>query len=118
WGMQPLAYGFLGGKYGAASRFPADDWRSRLPAGVRLTLAAAAAALPSFLPPAVRDRPLAEAALAWCLADPALERVVVGPRRPDQLDAVPRAAVLGALPELRALVEQIRQGARARCKIM
>src|SRR5207253_8592493 len=70
WGMQPLAYGFLGGKYGAASRFPADDWRSRLPAGVRLTLAAAAAALPSFLPPAVRDRPLAEAALAWCLADP------------------------------------------------
>jgi aryl-alcohol dehydrogenase-like predicted oxidoreductase len=41
-------------------------------------------------------------ALAWCLADPALDRVVVGPRSTTQLASVPRAAKLAAHPDMRA----------------
>ncbi len=81
WAMQPRAYGFLGGRYDATTRFPADDWRSRIPARVRAAFAASAALLPGWLPPTLRARPLAEVALAWCLADENVARVVVGPRR-------------------------------------
>ncbi len=94
WAMQPLAYGFLGGRYDAATRFPADDWRSRIPDRVRTAFATAAALVPGWLPPAVREHPLPEVALAWCLADPNVDRVVVGPRRPEHVGSVLRALPL------------------------
>lgn len=94
WAMQPLAYGFLGGRYDATTRFPADDWRSRIPARVRAAFAASAALLPGWLPSPVRERPLAEAALAWCLADENVARVVVGPRRAEHVASAGRALAL------------------------
>ncbi|GAB1510033.1 aldo/keto reductase [Actinophytocola sp. KF-1] len=103
WAMQPLAYGFLGGRYDAATRFPADDWRSRIPPRVRAAFAASAALLPVWLPPALRGRPLAEVALAWCLADENVARVVAGPRRVAHVGSVVRAVALAP-----ALADRVR----------
>lgn len=98
WAMQPLAYGFLGGRHDATTRFPADDWRSRIPAPVRATYAVATAGLASWLPAGVRSRPLADVAIAWCLADQNVARVVVGPRRAAHVESAVRALALA--PEL------------------
>lgn len=94
WGMQPLAYGFLGGRHGTATAFRHDDWRSRMPASVRNGLSLGAAALRKSLPGDLRQHPLAEAALAWCLASPFLDAVVVGPRNRAQFATLHDAAVL------------------------
>ncbi|AZM52297.1 hypothetical protein DMA15_06555 [Streptomyces sp. WAC 01529] len=92
WGMQPLAYGFLAGRYGPDTRFAADDWRSRLPRQARSALAAGARGFAASLPSPFSSRPPAECALAWCLTDPSLQRIVVGPRTGAQF-----ASVLGAM---------------------
>ncbi|MCU7729707.1 aldo/keto reductase [Actinoplanes sp. KI2] len=99
WGMQPLAYGFLGGRHDAGTTFGADDWRSRIPPTVRAAFQAGARSLPAWLPPRVAGRPLAEVALAWCLAHPALSRTVVGPRSPSQLLSLDGAWELATDPE-------------------
>ncbi|WP_267595493.1 aldo/keto reductase [Carbonactinospora thermoautotrophica] len=101
WAMQPLAYGFLGGRHTAATTFPPDDWRSRMPEPVRAALVTGARYLPRVLPPALRERPLAEVALAWCLADPCVSRVVVGPRSREQLGAALAAVRLASDAEFR-----------------
>lgn len=98
WAMQPLAYGFLGGRYTAGTRFPSDDWRSRMPGHVRTALTAGAVALHRRLPSALREYPLPQLALAWCLASSAVERVVIGPRTPEQFADAVTAAHLTAEP--------------------
>ncbi|MEU2611429.1 aldo/keto reductase [Micromonospora sp. NPDC007271] len=99
WGMQPLAYGFLGGRHHAGTTFGPDDWRSRMPIAVRRAFDAGVRGLRSWLPACAVDRPPAEVALAWCLAAPALDRVVVGPRRVAHLDTLDGAWWLATDPE-------------------
>ncbi|BCY09087.1 hypothetical protein L3i22_041750 [Actinoplanes sp. L3-i22] len=103
WGMQPLAYGFLGGRHGAGTTFAADDWRVRIPPAARAAFEAGARSLGSWLPPGARRHPLAEAALAWCLAHPALSRTVVGPRSAEQLGSLDGAWELATDPDFARL---------------
>lgn len=102
WGMQPLAYGFLASRYGPDTRFAADDWRSRLPQQVRSALAAGARGFAASLPTLFASRPMAECALAWCLADSSLSHIVVGPRTSAQFASVLRALTLAADPQFGA----------------
>jgi aryl-alcohol dehydrogenase-like predicted oxidoreductase len=89
WAMQPLAYGFLA----RPDRGPEhdQDWRGRIPAHVRTALGAAARAFAGAAGAGPGPDERAAAAIAFCLSVPAVSRVVVGPRHPRQLDAVPAA---------------------------
>lgn len=104
WGMQPLAYGFLGGRHEFSTVFGPDDWRSRIPASVRRAFHTGVRGLPAWLPPCAAQQPLAEVALSWCLASPALDRVVVGPRSVAQLRSLDGAWALATDEEFVSFV--------------
>lgn len=98
WAMQPLAYGFLGGRHTIGTSFPAMDWRSRMPSEVRTALAAGTSALRRSMPTALREYPISQLAVAWCLASPAVDRVVIGPRTSEQFADTMTATRLAAEP--------------------
>jgi aryl-alcohol dehydrogenase-like predicted oxidoreductase len=102
WGMQPLAYGFLGGRVDASTTHPADDWRTRMPDNVRTVLASAARLSTSVATQTLAGLRHPQLALTWCLAAPDVERVIVGPRSVDQFRDVVTAAARAADPEVRA----------------
>lgn len=108
WGMQPLAYGFLTEKYSQEHQFPDRDWRSDVPAADRRVFFQLSRAFHSMfelkeVSPAVR-------ALTFCLAQPCLDRVVVGPKSRSQLDDVERAWRLASDQAVRSQVAQIMAG--------
>ena len=82
----PLAHGLLGGGYTPQTTFASDDWRSRSPA-FRGEL------FEGNLRVVARLRNLADRqgitvpqlAIAWVLANPAVDVAIVGARRPQQL---------------------------------
>jgi aryl-alcohol dehydrogenase-like predicted oxidoreductase len=108
WAMQPLAYGFLGGKHGADANFSQDDWRSAIDPSRRAVLASLAEGFLAPLRRAFPGRPAAELAVAFCLADAALERVVVGPRTPAQLNDALSALTLAEDDAFRREAERSR----------
>ena len=81
---EPLANGFLTGKYGPDAQFPEGDIRAALPPEYVAAMAETAAQL-DFLR---RDgaRTLAQAALRFVLDDPAVSSVVVGAKTPAQVE--------------------------------
>ncbi|GAC1430602.1 MAG: aldo/keto reductase [Chloroflexota bacterium] len=89
----PLASGLLGGRYTESTTFHADDWRSRderfTGEGLRRNLALVGRLR------AIAERhgkTVAQLALAWVLANPAVTSAIVGVRRPQHiLDALPAA---------------------------
>lgn len=89
----PLAHGLLGGAITKATRFGADDWRSHSQAftgaGFRRNLEVVAA-LGRFA--AGRGATVGQLAVAWVLANPAVQVAIVGSRTPAHL-----RASLGAL---------------------
>jgi aryl-alcohol dehydrogenase-like predicted oxidoreductase len=89
----PLAHGLLGGAITATSTFGAGDWRSHSPAftgnGFARNLQVVAA-LRRFA--ADRGATIAQLAVAWVLANPAVQVAIVGARTPAHL-----AESLGAL---------------------
>lgn len=104
----PLANGILSGKYSAASRFAADDHRAHK-GEAWLRQGAAKAQQLAFLS---RDgsRSLAQAALAFVLAAPAVTSVVVGARSPEQLTENLAASDLQLTPDELARIEAVRAG--------
>jgi aryl-alcohol dehydrogenase-like predicted oxidoreductase len=89
WGMQPLAYGFLAG-HSMGHDFAEDDFRKHLAVSVRMGLTGLAASFHQSFCDLTGWTP-AERALAFCLASPVLDQVVVGPRSTEQLRSVLRA---------------------------
>ena len=89
----PLAHGLLGGRYTPQTKFASDDWRSKSPA-FRGEL------FEQNLRVVARLRSLAERhgitvpqlAIAWVLANPAVDVAIVGARRPQQLTQTAPAA--------------------------
>lgn len=81
---EPLANGFLSGKYAPDARFGPGDIRAALPPEYVAAMAQTAGDL-DFLR---RDgqRTLAQAALRWALDDPAVSSVVVGMKTPAQVE--------------------------------
>ena len=89
----PLAHGLLGGRMTPDTSFPPDDWRSHSPdfTGERFRRnLEVVEQLKQF----ARERGIAlpELAVAWTLANPAVQVAIVGARRPPQLDGTATAA--------------------------
>jgi aryl-alcohol dehydrogenase-like predicted oxidoreductase len=89
----PLAHGLLGGRYDEATTFPAEDWRSRSSAfngdGFRRNLAVVER-LKTFA--ADRDMTVAQLAIAWTLAHPAVDVAIVGCRSASQVEGMVASA--------------------------
>jgi aryl-alcohol dehydrogenase-like predicted oxidoreductase len=85
WAVQPLAYGFLGRQYDEHSCFPADDWRSKMSPETKRVLWELAHAFLSLFQEMRPQPPPAVCAIAFCLSDANIDRVVVGPKTPQQL---------------------------------
>jgi aryl-alcohol dehydrogenase-like predicted oxidoreductase len=91
----PMAHGLLGGRMIPATRFAADDWRSHSPdfTGDRFRRnLQVVERLKQF----ARERAIAlpELAVAWTLANPAVQVAIVGARRPAQLEGTAPAAAI------------------------
>jgi hypothetical protein len=82
----PLAHGLLGGAITAATTFGTGDWRSRSPAftgpGFQRNVEVVAT-LRRFA--AARGATVAQLAVAWVLANPAVQVAIVGSRTPGHL---------------------------------
>ncbi|MDH6113589.1 aryl-alcohol dehydrogenase-like predicted oxidoreductase [Kitasatospora sp. MAP12-15] len=88
WAMQPLAYGFLARPDDDPGTRSQEDWRSLLPSATRTGLRAAADAFIRSAGAGEGQADRAATAIAFCLSIPAVSRVLVGPKTPQQLDAV------------------------------
>jgi aryl-alcohol dehydrogenase-like predicted oxidoreductase len=90
---EPLANGYLSGKYRPGSRITStDDWRSSHdPHDVEAMLDAVAEIGATEVPPGV---PVARWALAWCLRHPAVGAVIPGSKTIEQLESNVAAAEL------------------------
>jgi aryl-alcohol dehydrogenase-like predicted oxidoreductase len=83
----PLAHGLLGGTFTETTTFGPADWRASSPAFTGPDFARnlqVAAALSAFA--AGRGATIAQLAVAWVLANPAVQVAIVGARTPAHLD--------------------------------
>jgi aryl-alcohol dehydrogenase-like predicted oxidoreductase len=83
----PLAHGLLTGKYTPSTVFRADDWRSKSQLFRGETLRqnlATVAELERFAEQ--REFPVGQLAIAWTLANPAVDVAIVGARTPAQIE--------------------------------
>jgi aryl-alcohol dehydrogenase-like predicted oxidoreductase len=89
----PLAHGLLTGKFTAETVFRADDWRSKSPLFqgelLRRNLAIVGE-LDGFAEQ--REFPVGQLAIAWTLANPAVDVAIVGARTPSQIEQTAPAA--------------------------
>jgi aryl-alcohol dehydrogenase-like predicted oxidoreductase len=89
----PLAHGLLSGRMTPDTTFTADDWRGKSPdftGGTFQRNLRVVERLKQFA--RERDVTLPELAVAWTLANPAVDVAIVGARRPDHLDGTAAAA--------------------------
>jgi len=109
----PLAHGLLGGGYTPQTTFASDDWRSKSPAfrgelfernlRVVARLKSLAERLGITIP---------QLAIAWALANPAVDVAIVGARRPQQLtQTTPAADVELSEETLREIAQIIKDAA-------
>jgi hypothetical protein len=110
----PLAHGLLTGTMSAETTFAADDWRSHSPLfrgeEFRRNLEKVAE-LSSFA--AERGSTVAELAVAWTLADPAVQVAIVGTRQPRHIEHAVAAADLELDADDLTRIERIMAGAVA-----
>jgi len=106
----PLAHGLLGGRYTPETTFASDDWRSKSMAfrgewfRRNLTVVARLKGL------AEREgMTVAQLAIAWVLANPAVDVAIIGARHPKQLnDTAPTADISlsqGTLQEIATILK-------------
>jgi aryl-alcohol dehydrogenase-like predicted oxidoreductase len=109
----PLAHGLLSGA-GSRSAFTADDWRSHSSDFTGSTLATNLAVVDKLATFATdRDMSLAELAVAWTLAHPAVQVTIVGARDPEHLtDSTDAADVKLGADDL-AAIDRIMAGSVA-----
>jgi aryl-alcohol dehydrogenase-like predicted oxidoreductase len=106
----PLAHGLLGGKYTPQTSFAGDDWRSESPAFQGELFARNLEIVDSLSQLAGRlGITVAQLAVAWVLANPAVDVAIVGARRPQQLVETAPAADVQLSQETLAEIEGIMQ---------
>jgi aryl-alcohol dehydrogenase-like predicted oxidoreductase len=105
----PLAHGLLSGRMTDSTTFDAEEWRSKSPDFTGQTFRrnrAVVERLKGFA--RERDITLPQLAVAWTLANPAVDVTIVGARRPYQLDGTVPAADIAVfrtdLQEIDAIV--------------
>jgi aryl-alcohol dehydrogenase-like predicted oxidoreductase len=94
---EPLANGYLSGKYRTAGVTGSDDWRSSMDEReVRDRIALVEEIRDTEVPAGV---PMAEWALAWALRHPAVSAVITGTKSLEQLESSASAAELDLQPD-------------------
>jgi aryl-alcohol dehydrogenase-like predicted oxidoreductase len=95
----PLAHGLLSGRMTAATTFGPDDWRSKSPDFTGATFRRNLQVV-DRLKEFARERAIAlpELAVAWTLANPAVEVTLLGARQPSQLENTAAAVDLHLSP--------------------
>jgi aryl-alcohol dehydrogenase-like predicted oxidoreductase len=104
----PLAHGLLSGRMTGDTTFALDDWRSKSDLFVAETFRrnlAVVRDLTRFA--ALRGATVAQLAIAWTLANPAVDVAIVGARNPEQIRETASAAYLRLSPEDKAQIELI-----------
>lgn len=97
WGIisrVPLASGVLSGRYGAAHRFPPNDFRADWSPE---RLAETSRRIESLRFLETPGRTLAQAAIAFCLSQPAVSTVITGAKTPSQVEENAAAGDLAPL---------------------
>jgi aryl-alcohol dehydrogenase-like predicted oxidoreductase len=108
----PLAHGLLAGGYTPQTIFPSDDWRSRNPAFHGDLFAWNLTVVERLKEVAERQGiTVAQLAIVWVLATPAVDVAIVGARRPQQLEQTAPAADVHLAAETLREIEQIMQDA-------
>jgi aryl-alcohol dehydrogenase-like predicted oxidoreductase len=107
----PMAHGLLSGRMTEATAFAADDWRSKSDMfagdsfkrnlGIVRRLEAFASE---------RGVTVAQLAIAWTLANPAVDVAIVGARTPEQIQQTAPAADIQLSPEDLAQIDEIVRG--------
>jgi aryl-alcohol dehydrogenase-like predicted oxidoreductase len=108
----PLAHGLLGGGYTAHTTFASDDWRSKSPTFHGELFERNLAVVERLKALAERQGiTVAQLAIAWVLANPAVDVAIVGARHPRQLAQTVPAADIPLAQETLREIEQIMQDA-------
>jgi aryl-alcohol dehydrogenase-like predicted oxidoreductase len=101
----PMAHGLLSGRMTESTTFDSDDWRSKSPDFTGDTFRHNLAVV-ERLKDWARERAISlpQLAVAWTLSNPAVRVVIVGARRPSQLDETASAADIAlSATELQAI---------------
>jgi aryl-alcohol dehydrogenase-like predicted oxidoreductase len=107
----PLAHGLLSGRMTEATTFPADDWRSKSDLFEGETFRQNLAVARDLTALATRrGATLPQLAIAWTLANPAVQVAIVGARSPEQIKQTAPGADLSLSPEEMAQIERILRG--------
>ncbi|GHO91705.1 general stress protein 69 [Reticulibacter mediterranei] len=107
-----LAHGLLGGSFSLKTTFPPDDWRSQHESfsgeGFRRNVAVV-----ERLKRVAQEQgmTIAQLAVAWVLAQPAVDVAIVGARMPEQLAQTAAASEGHLTPETLQEIESIMRGA-------
>lgn len=108
----PLAHGLLAGAYTPQTTFASDDWRSKSPAFHGENFERDLRVVDRLKGLAERQGiTVAQLAIAWVLANPAVDVAIVGARRPQQLAQTVQAADIELSREALREIEQIMQDA-------
>jgi aryl-alcohol dehydrogenase-like predicted oxidoreductase len=95
----PLAHGLLSGRMSESTAFDTDDWRGMSPDFTGDAFRRNLAVVERLKDLArERDMSLPQLAVAWTLANPAVQVAIVGARRPAQLDGTAPAADIELSP--------------------
>lgn len=108
----PLAHGLLTGKFDSDTEFAEDDWRGQssvfqgddFRSNVEIVKELARFARE-------RGHTVAQLAVAWTLANPAVDSAIVGVRRPDHIEGTAPAADIDLTPDDMRDIEEIVEGA-------
>lgn len=108
----PLAHGLLTGKFDSDAEFSEDDWRGQssvfqgddFRSNVEIVKELARFARE-------RGHTVAQLAVAWTLANPAVDSAIVGVRRPDHIEGTAPAADIDLTPDDMRDIEEIVEGA-------
>src|SRR5712691_953055 len=101
----PLAHGLLGGSFTPQTTFAADDWRSKSEFFHGENFQRNVAVVEHLKRLAARERKtIAQLAIAWVLAQPAIDVAIVGARTPEQLE---QTALAGEIHLSQATLREI-----------
>jgi aryl-alcohol dehydrogenase-like predicted oxidoreductase len=109
----PLAHGLLSGQLRSDTRFAPEDWRSKSPMFGGETFARNLGVVAQLRTLATEELgiTLAQLAVAWTLANPAVHVAIVGTRDPEHVEAALAAAEIDLDDEVRERITQIMAGA-------
>jgi aryl-alcohol dehydrogenase-like predicted oxidoreductase len=104
----PLAHGLLAGGYTPQTTFASDDWRSKSPDFHEALFERNLAVVSRLKRLAERQGiTVAQLAIAWVLANPAVDVAIVGARHPQQLAQTVQAADIQLSQETLCEIEQV-----------